>query len=110
MSWLPGPADSPQDTTMMRISLAGINPDDFAGSLVSPQDRSPVRMVYSNRLVENVTAAALRHSQALIEAGRASEAYKMLTWAERFEKKTELGPVSTEHIQKLKEAAKQEIE
>jgi tetratricopeptide (TPR) repeat protein len=108
--WLPEPTESPQDTVMLRVSLADINTDDFTGSFVSPEDRSPVRMVHGDRLVRNVTAASLRYSQALLESQRFSEAYKMIRWAEQFEKKTELGPVSTEQIEKLKEAARQGME
>jgi hypothetical protein len=61
--------------------------------------------VGTNRLVTNITAAALRYSQALIESGRVSEAFKMLRWAEGFEEKTALGPVSAEKIEELREAA-----
>lgn len=104
-SWLPFPAESPQDTTMMRISLAHIDPDDFRGPLASPQDRSPVRLVGTDRLVTNITAAALRYSQTLIESGRASDAFKMLKWAQGFEERTTLGPVSAEKIEELREAA-----
>jgi hypothetical protein len=104
-SWLPVPAESPQDTTMMRISLADIDPEDFRGPLVSPQDRSPVRLVGTDRLVTNITAAAMRYSKTLIESGRASEVFQMLKWAQAFEEKTVLGPVSAEQIEELKEAA-----
>ncbi|MBL7075689.1 tetratricopeptide repeat protein [candidate division KSB1 bacterium] len=107
--WFPEPVDSPPDTTMMRVSLASINPDDFAGSFVSPQDRSPVRRTYSNGMVRNVTSTALHYSNILIKSERFSEANKILTWAEEFEKKTELGPVFTDQIAKLKEAALREM-
>lgn len=102
-SWLPVPAESPQDTAMLRISLAHLNPDDFRGPLVSPQDRSPVRMVHTAEIVKNITAAALRYCEDLIQAGRASEALEMLQWVEEFESKTELGPVSTKEIQELRD-------
>jgi len=108
-SWLPFPAENPEDTTMMRMSLADIDPEDFRGPLVSPQDRSPVRLVGTNRLVTNITAAALRYSQALIESGRAAEVFPMLKWAQGFEEKTALGPVFAEQIEELKEKAIDEV-
>lgn len=107
--WLPEPAESPQDTSMMRISLASINPDDFTGSFVSAKDRSSVRIVSSNRIAVNVTELALGYSNTLLQSGRASEAYKMLCWAEQFENRTELGPVFSEQIEQLKQEALQEI-
>lgn len=108
--WLPEPAESSEDTSMMRISLGSINPDDFAGSLVSAQDRSSVRIMSTNRIVTNVTALALVYSKALLESKRASEAYEMLTWAKQFENKTDLGPVFSEQIERLRETAQQEIQ
>ena len=108
-SWLPVPAESPQDTAILRASLAHIDGSDFSGSLVSPQDRSPVRMMHTNEIVTNITAAAMRYSQALIESGRASEALEMLSWAEKFEAKTELGPVSAKGIAELKKVAKEKL-
>lgn len=101
-SWLPVPVESPQDTAILRASLAHLDPNDFSGPLVSPQDRSPVRMMHTNKIVTNITAAALRYSQALIESGRASEALEMLKWAEKFESKTEIEPVFAEHIAELR--------
>jgi tetratricopeptide (TPR) repeat protein len=106
--WLPEPADNPQDTSLMRISLSSVNPDDFAGPFVSAEDRSSVRIVSTNRIVTNVTALALAYSEALLESGLASEAFEILTWAEQFEKKTDLGPIFSERIELLKEAARGE--
>ncbi|MFC1683492.1 tetratricopeptide repeat protein [Candidatus Zixiibacteriota bacterium] len=101
-SWFPVPAASAQDTSMLRISLAGIDPEEFSGPLVSEQDTSPVRRVSTNHLVKNITAAALTYSEKLIEAGRTRKAKEMLDWAEQFEKKTENGPVFTERIAELR--------
>jgi len=109
-SWLPMPAESPLDTAILRASLAHIDGNDFSGSLVSPQDRSPVRMMHTNKIVTNITAAAMRYSQALIESGRASEALEMLSWTEKFEAKTELGPVAAELIAELKKVAKEKLQ
>jgi tetratricopeptide (TPR) repeat protein len=101
-SWFPVPAASPQDTSMLRVSLSGIDPEEFSGPLVSEQDTSPVRRVFTNQLVENITAAALVYSESLIEAGRIADAKDMLDWAEKFEKKTEHGPTFTDRIAELK--------
>jgi hypothetical protein len=103
--WSPEPVEAPEDTLMMRKSLASINPDDFAGSFVSAQDRSSVRIASSDRIVINVTDLALRYSKELLETQRNSEAYQILTWAEEFEKKTKLGPVFSVAIEKIKEVA-----
>jgi hypothetical protein len=108
--WQPSLAQAAPDTAMLRMNLANINSDDFAGPFVSPQDRSPVRRVYTKGIVRNITATALTHSDLLIKSGSFSEAQKWLSWAEEFEKKTELGPAFTEQIASLREAARQGIE
>ncbi len=69
-----------------------------------------MRRVYTKGIVRNVTATALTYSDLLIKSGSFSEAQKWLSWAEEFEKKTELGPTFTEQIASLKEAARQGIE
>jgi hypothetical protein len=55
----------------------------------------------------NVTKAALAYSTELIKAKKLNEAVEILSWAEDFEKTTELGPVFAEQISRLKEAAKE---
>ena len=92
---------------MLRASLVHLDPSDFSGPLVSPQDRSPVRMAHTNKIVANVTAAALRYSQVLIDSGRESEALEMLSWAQKFESKTEMEPVFAEHIAGLRKTAQE---
>jgi hypothetical protein len=86
-------------------SLSSVKAEQFAGPFVSAADRSPVRRMFTNQLVKNVTSLALRYSEALIESGRKPEALLMLNWAEEFENQTELGPVFTEQIEALKGAA-----
>jgi hypothetical protein len=108
--WQPSPAQATPDTVMLRMNLASINSDDFAGPFVSPQDRSPVRRVYTKEIVRNITATALTYSDLLIKSGSFSEAQKWLSWAEEFERKTEFGPAFTEQIASLKEAARRGIE
>jgi hypothetical protein len=104
--WRPETGGASRDTTLIAESLAGVDPDDFSGSFVSPRDRSPVRITTSDFLVHNISAAGLKYVQDLIDAKRFSEARKMLSWIENFESKTELGPVSTEEIARLREKSK----
>lgn len=104
--WSPHPVETTLDTAMIQNSLLGLVPEDFAGSFVSSEDRSPVRRKYSNGMVRNVTSLVVRYSDALIKSERKPEALKMLSWAEQFESKTELGPFFTQEIEKLKKAAK----
>lgn len=108
--WQPSPAEAVPDTAMLRMNLAYINSDDFAGPFVSPQDRSPVRRVYTKGIVKNITATALTYSDLLIKSGSFLEARKWLNWAEEFEKKTEFGPAFTEQIASQREAARQGFE
>ncbi|KPK95728.1 hypothetical protein AMJ80_03885 [bacterium SM23_31] len=107
--WLYRPDNniSAEDTTMMRSCLESINPDDFSGSFVSLQDRSPVRRMGTDRIVTNITVLAVRYSAALMKSGRFSEAYKIADWAEKFERKTKAGPL---HAEKIKELKKEAIE
>lgn len=108
-TWLPESAALKLDTAMMRVSLASIDPEDFKGPFVSPQDRSSVIISSTNRVADNVTALALEYSEALIESGQTTEALKVLTWAEEFENMTELAPAHTEQIKQLREAASGDI-
>jgi hypothetical protein len=100
------PAESGPDAVMLKRNLAGIVAEDFSGPFASAQDRSPVRSAFTKQLAKNVTATALVYGELLIKAGSHSEAENMLAWADTFEKNTELGPVYTEHIAKLKESAR----
>jgi hypothetical protein len=97
------PASSPEDTTLLRASLSGIDPDDFSGPLVSEADRSPVRRMGTGQLVKNITAAALRYCEVLHESGQKDRAREMLQWAEQFEETTEIGPQFSEQIDHLRE-------
>jgi hypothetical protein len=104
--WRPETGGVRQDTTLIAESLAGVDPDDFSGSFVSPRDRSPVRITTSDYLVHNISAAALKYAQDLIDANRLPEARAMISWVEEFESKTELGPVSAEEIARLREKSR----
>ena len=106
-SWYPVPASSPVDVTMLQACLSGIEPDDFSGPWVSESDRSPVRRVGTGNLAKNITAAALRYSEALLESDRRDEAREMVRWAKRFEKATELGPQFEEQIAELEKKIKE---
>jgi tetratricopeptide (TPR) repeat protein len=103
--WHADPFEAPLDTALVRASLSGIDPNDFAGPFASPNDRSPVRMTVSNRLVDNITVAGLRYADALIKAGRNAEALEMLSWTEGFQEKTEWESPLAERITQLREAA-----
>jgi hypothetical protein len=107
--WQPLPVESPMDTTAIRESLAAVDPDEFAGSLVSEKDRSSVRLASTNRIVTNITELALSYSEMLLESGNPLEAYEMLTWAEEFEQKTVLGPNLSDQIEELKETARERM-
>lgn len=102
-SWFPLPTSNQIDTSMVNACLSQIDTDDFSGPLVSPADRSPVRRIGTGQLVKNITAAALRYSEVLIESGQTDRAREMLSWAERFEKATEIGPQFSERIDRLRE-------
>jgi tetratricopeptide (TPR) repeat protein len=106
-SWYPVPASSPVDTSMLQASLKGLEPDDFAGPWVSKQDRSPVRRVGTGRLATNITAAALRYSEAMLDARDRDETREMLRWAERFEKATKIGPQFEDRIEALRDRLKE---
>lgn len=105
----PEKIDVPQDSSMLRISLESINPDDFAASFVGVGDRSPVRITHTDRVATNVTALALGYGYLLLESGRAFEAYEWATWAEHFEAKTKVGPVFAKQTKELKESAKKKM-
>ncbi len=101
--WEPEPVPAPVDTALIAESLAGIKPEDFAGPLVSAQDRSPVRITGSNFLVHNVSAAGLRYAEVLVDAERFSDAEEILDWIEDFESHTALGPASEERTASVRE-------
>lgn len=97
------------DTAAVRRSLESIDPDEFSGSCVSVLDHSPVRITYSDQLVSNVTVTAMQYAMALIDAGRASDAFDVLTWAEEFEKGTAAGPVHAGLIADFKKRIRTEM-
>jgi hypothetical protein len=100
----PNKVSNPDDSMSIRKSLADINPKDFIGSFASPNDRSPIRAMYSDQLATNITALAVRYGDILLRSGRMDEAAKMATWADEFEKSVKAAPAFIEEIKKLKEA------
>jgi tetratricopeptide (TPR) repeat protein len=104
--WQPQAPGSPADTTAMQLCLSSVNPEDFAGPFFSPGDRSPIRVMASNGMVDNVTVASLRLAQAQLKAGLNAEALKQLTWTEKFMEKTEWKSPLADGLKKLMEAAK----
>jgi hypothetical protein len=104
--YAPG-SESPLDTETIRRSLDGIEPGDFAGSFTGPQDLSPVRVAYSDRITRNITAVALNYATEMLARKDAEEAYAMAAWAERFEKTTPDEPVFGTAIAEIKAEADQ---
>lgn len=100
--WQPGPVAAGVDTATIRTSLNAIRPRDFGGPWVGERDRSPIRRVYTKHLAKNITWSAIAYAQELIGAGRTREAADVLTWADTFERATELGPALTGEIERLR--------
>lgn len=90
-----------EESTIQK-SLLALNPNDFVGSLTSKQDRSPVRLNYTNLILKNISHAALYYTDLQIKSNNTEEAQKMLNWLEQFEKKTILGFTSDEQIKKFR--------
>lgn len=105
--WKPDPAGDISDTSALRQCLSEININDFTGSWASSKDRSPIRRYYSKQIVRVLFQVALEYSRDLITAKRFNEAKQTLTWLEAFEKQTEIGMVSTDEINKLREIMKE---
>ena len=103
--WKPSLTSETPNTTAIRKSLAGLQPDDFNGPWASESDRSPIRGLYIKHIAKNITQAAIIYSEEMIKARKFEEAERMLNWAEAFENRTELGPVFTEEIAQLKKEA-----
>ncbi|MFC1483939.1 tetratricopeptide repeat protein [Candidatus Neomarinimicrobiota bacterium] len=98
----PEPVTQPNDLDALKASLVGVQPDDFTGPWVSKWDISPIRSMYTRYLSINMTESALVYVEALVTSGRFQEAEMWLTWADEFEKGTELGSYHTERIQELR--------
>jgi hypothetical protein len=106
--WHPKAAGGVPDILAMRVSLEGIRDEEFAGPWAGPRDRSPVHRLYSKQVVANVTGMAVTYADWMIRVGRVADGERVLEWAEKFEPKTELGPVFTQRIAELREAAKKQ--
>ncbi len=96
------PVAHPRDTVALRNSLAGIGSGDFEGPWVSEQDYSPVRGLYTKEIVTTVTHAALVYAEDMLETGKLVEAGRIASWAEGFEKRTELGPTYVDRIAEIR--------
>ena len=99
------PVEGAPATDLLERSLADIRAEDFTGPWTSVKDRSPVRGLYTKYIAANVTEAALAFGEGLIKERKYNEAKKILSWAEEYEKTTELGSVFGERISRLKETA-----
>jgi hypothetical protein len=106
--WKPQPFEHSVDTATVRMSLAGINPDDFAGSAVSAKERSSVLLVSSDKLSMNITGSTLQYGDELRKAKRFDEAAYAVQWAERFESTVCRGPDPV--LRRLIESSKKAIE
>ncbi len=100
--WQPAPPSAAVDTATIRVSLNGIRPGDFRGPWVGEDDRSPIRRVYTKYLAKNVTWVAITYARMLMSAGRVRDADDVLTWADGFERDTELGAAFTEELEELR--------
>jgi hypothetical protein len=100
--WQRESSDGTPDTASVRRSIAGIDPDEFAGPWASTKDRSPIRRFYSNGIARVLSHMALRYSSQMVRAHRDDEAKRVLDWLERFEEHTEQGQVSTDEIHQLR--------
>lgn len=100
--WRSSPMGIVDEESTIQKSLLALNPNDFVGSLTSKQDRSPVRLNYTNLILKNISHAALYYTDLQIKSNNTEEAQKMLNWLEQFEKKTILGFTSDEQIKKFR--------
>jgi tetratricopeptide (TPR) repeat protein len=91
------------DTMSMRASLQGMSPVELAGPWTSEQDRSPIRRMGTKNIVRGVTGTALSLAEALADAGRNAEAERWARWAEEVDRTSELGPVFSQRIARLKQ-------
>ena len=101
----PAPPPMARNVGALRQCLKGIEENDFVGPWVSEQDYSPIRGLYTKEIAKNVTYAALSYAEEMIGEGRLKVTEKTLDWAEKFERRTELGPVYTRRIAELRDAA-----
>ncbi len=105
--WLctPESASAPEDTTMLRRSLADVKAADVAGPASSPADRSPVRSLGARQILGCIPEASLRYGAALLKAGRKAEAAEAAKWAEQFQAEVETGVDLKKRIEELKKQA-----
>jgi tetratricopeptide (TPR) repeat protein len=97
------PVSVDSDTSRLRVCLDEIVPSDFKGQFTSDLDRSPVRRSGSNRIGTNITSAMLRYIDAMIDAGRWSEAERMLGRAEDLNSHMLATDDLTSHLEKRRE-------
>ncbi len=98
-------ASTPEDTTMLRQCLADVKAADLAGPVASPADRSPLRSLGASRILGCIPEASLRYGEALLRAGRKSDAAAAATWTERFQAEVETGIDLKKRIADLRKRA-----
>ncbi len=89
-----------------RASLEGVTPGEFIGSFVSKQDRSPVRIVYTDGLAQQVIWTAMMNSSLSLRAGDRPGAKRWLDWAEELDAKAATGSTAKSKIDELRKELK----
>ena len=95
----------PSDIASMQKGLKGVRPEDFAGPWTSPQDRSPIRRLYTRDIVRNVTAAVLTVGESYVATKQMDRAREMADWAAELERVSNAAPAFAERIAALRKAA-----
>lgn len=104
--WFPQTVYQAEDLGLLRNCVENIHPSEYAGSCVSPQDRSPIRLVYSNTMAQTMMWVILYYSELLIRDEQFSEASQALDRAETIDKNLPTGRIFTDRIAGLRRAAK----
>lgn len=87
-------------------SLNGLTNSDFSGPWASDKDLSPIRTIYTKRIVKNISYSVMIYVKELIKNGETEKALRRLIWLEEFEKNTEIGPSFNKEIAELKRLCK----
>jgi tetratricopeptide (TPR) repeat protein len=105
--WSRDAASGPSAALLAKASLEGVKPAEFLGSFVSEQDRSPVRFLTSNGLVQPIIWTAIMNSTLSMRGGDLVEGERWLDWAEEVDTKAAFGRSLTDKINELKKELKQ---
>lgn len=86
--YLAGPAPVPVDAATVEKGILALDLSQFKGPTVSDQDRSPIRRVSNDHLLDNIAAAALQRGMLAYEAKDYATAKKMALWTKTFDAAT----------------------